>query len=58
MLYETIGGILNLKSAHIDEQNNIASSKYKWDRETLKTNLGENFLNKDIRENDIDYGKY
>lgn len=58
LLYETISGILNLKSAHIDEQNNIASSKYKWDRETLKTNLGENFLNKDIHENDIDYGKY
>lgn len=58
LLYETIGGILNLKSIHIDEENNLAGFQYKWIRETLKTNLGENSLNEDIHENDIDYGKY
>ena len=34
-----ICGILNIKSNRYDETQSIASDKYKFTRETLKTNL-------------------
>ena len=40
LIYEFICGILNIKSNHYDETNSIASSKYKYIKEILKTNLG------------------
>lgn len=58
LLYEMVGGILNLQSSHIPECNSLTSTQYKWTRDSLKTNLGENSLSEDKHESDIDYGKY
>lgn len=34
-------GILNIKSPNFDETQSLASPKYKFTRETLKTRLGK-----------------
>lgn len=47
LIYEFICGILNIKSNHYDEANSIASSKYKYTKEMLKTNLGELWIKDD-----------
>ena len=47
LIYEFICGILNIKSNHYDETNSIASSKYKYTKEMLKTNLGELWIKDD-----------
>ena len=53
LLYEAVGGILNLTSAQIDNTANIASPFYAYTRDTLKTNLGQNFLSEDKYEDKI-----
>lgn len=47
LIYDFICGILNIKSNHHDEANSIASSKYKYTKEMLKTNLGELWIKDD-----------
>ena len=50
LVYELIAGILNIRSNHYDENNSLASSKYKFTRDTLKTKLGEWKLSEDMTE--------
>lgn len=47
LLYETIAGILNITSNHYDETNSLASPKYKFTRDMLRTNLGKTKLTDD-----------
>ena len=47
LIYDFICGILNIKSNHFDETNSIASVKYKYTKEILKTNLGELWIKDD-----------
>lgn len=47
LIYEFICGILNIKSNHYDETNSIASEKYKYTKEMLKTNLGKLWIKDD-----------
>ena len=50
LLYDTMGGILNLKSSQIEEENSLASPKYKYKRENLVTKLGALKLTDDVDE--------
>ena len=47
LAYELICGILNITSNHYDESNSLASPKYKFTKETLKTDLGKRYLKDD-----------
>lgn len=47
LIYDMICGILNIQSPNYDETQSIASPKYKFTRETLRTNLGRNSLSDD-----------
>ena len=47
LIYDMICGILNIKSNRYYETQSIASDKYKFTRETLKTNLGTTPLTED-----------
>lgn len=53
LMYEAVGGILNIKSNQLDETANIASSSYAYTRESLKTNLGKSSLSEDLYEDRI-----
>lgn len=48
--YELVCELLQIKSNHYNEENSILNKKYKFTRETLTTNLGENKLSEDIEE--------
>ena len=50
LIYDMVCGILNVKSNRYDETQSIASDKYKFTRETLKTNLGATPLTDDKGE--------
>lgn len=50
LIYDMICGLLNIKSNRYDESQSIASDKYKFTRETLKTNLGATPLTDDKGE--------
>ena len=50
LMYETVAGILNLKSDHYDESNSLASPTYKYTRDTLTTKLGKVKLSADKDE--------
>ena len=52
LIYEMVAGILNITSNHYDETNSIASHKYKYTRETLKTRLGQVSLADDKDEDE------
>ncbi|WP_238390199.1 phosphoethanolamine transferase [Veillonella sp. R32] len=54
LLYELVGGVLNITSNHLEQENNFASSEYKYTRDTLKTDLGRKGLNEDISEDKIE----
>lgn len=54
LLYELVGGILNITSNHLEPENNFASSEYKYTRDTLKTDLGRKSLSEDISEDKIE----
>ena len=41
LIYDMVCGILNIKSPNFDETQSLASPKYKFTRETLKTRLGK-----------------
>ena len=47
LAYELICGILNITSNHYDESNSLASPKFKFTKETLKTDLGKRYLKDD-----------
>ena len=47
-MYETVAGLLNIRSAHYNPENSLASPLYKWNRNTLKTNLGKMKLSRDV----------
>ncbi|MCD7975087.1 MAG: phosphoethanolamine transferase [Phascolarctobacterium sp.] len=47
LVYELLCSILGINSNHFDETNSLASPKYKYTRETLKTNLGKTSLKDD-----------
>ncbi len=47
LVYDMVCGLLNIKSNRYDETQSIASDKYKFTRETLKTNLGATPLTDD-----------
>lgn len=51
LVYELVCGLLNIKSNRYDETQSIASDKYKYTRETLRTNLGATPLTDDKEEN-------
>lgn len=53
LMYELIGGLLNIKSNRLDMSNSLASPTYKYTRDTLTTFLGRNKLSEDVHENDI-----
>lgn len=40
-------GIFDIKSIHYDETNSLASTKYKYTRDMLKTALGTIYINQD-----------
>lgn len=50
LVYDMICGLLNIKSNCYDETQSIASDKYKFTRETLRTNLGAIHLTEDKSE--------
>ena len=50
LIYETVAGLLNIKSNHYDPDNSLASPSYKWTRDTLKTNRGRCQLSEDVTE--------
>lgn len=54
LLYELVGGILNITSNHLEPENNFASPEYKYTRDTLKTDLGRKSLSEDISEDKIE----
>lgn len=54
LMYELVGGILNIKSDHLNEKNNFADPSYQYTRETLKTDLGRKSLTEDLDENKIE----
>ena len=54
LMYETVSGILGVKSDQIDEKNSLTSPLYQYTRETLKTDLGTRSLAKDDSENRIE----
>lgn len=47
LIYELMCGIFNIQSNHYDEENSIASSKYKYTREMLKTDIGNKWIKDD-----------
>lgn len=47
LTYEMVCGLLNVQSNHYDETQSFASKKYKYTRETLRTNLGKTKLTED-----------
>lgn len=50
LIYDMVCGLLNIKSNHYDESQSIASDKYRFTRETLKTDLGTKALTDDKGE--------
>ena len=50
LIYEMVAGLLNIHSDHYDESNSLASHKYKYTRETLRTKLGTVKLTEDVDE--------
>jgi len=53
LIYDTLGGILNLKTDAIDDGANLASPNYRFTRETLRTHMGRTPLTADVNENEI-----
>lgn len=47
LVYELMCGIFDIKSNHYDETNSLASTKYKYTRDMLKTALGTIYINQD-----------
>lgn len=47
LIYDMMCGIFNIKSSNYDETQSIASDRYKFTRETLKTRLGQISLTED-----------
>lgn len=47
LAYEMICGLLNISSNRYDESNSFASNKYKYTKETLRTDLGKKKLTED-----------
>lgn len=54
LIYDTVGGLLNLKSSHLPPENNIGSSAYHFTRDTIKTDLGRKWVKDDIHEGQIE----
>ena len=50
LTYELICGLLNVQSNRYDETQSFASDRYKYTRETLRTNLGQTKLTDDKEE--------
>lgn len=48
LTYELMCGLLQVNSSHYQEENSLASSKYKWSKDTLTTMLGKKKLSEDI----------
>lgn len=44
LVYELMCGIFNITSNHYDETNSLASKKYKYTRDMLKTNIGKTLI--------------
>lgn len=55
LIYEAIGGLLNLKSDHLNQKNSIASFEYQFTKDMVKTDLGKKFVKDDVHENQIEY---
>lgn len=47
LIYELICGIFNIKSNHYDETNSLASAKYKYTKDMLRTDLGNKSITDD-----------
>ena len=54
LMYELIGGILQIKSDHLDEKNDLSSEKFQFTRDTLKTDLGRKNIKDDYNEDKIE----
>lgn len=54
LIYDTVGGLLNLKSSHLPQENNIGSAAYHFTRDTIKTDLGRKWVKDDIHEGQIE----
>lgn len=55
LMFETIGGILNITSPQIDQNYNIANIKYSLTKDQIKTDLGRKKVADDLHENEIEY---
>ena len=55
LIYEAVGGLLNLKSDHLNQKNSIASFEYQFTKDMVKTDLGKKFVKDDIHEDQIEY---
>ena len=53
LMYELVGGILDVHSDHLDETGNLASNQYRFTRATLKTDLGRKWIREDLDETRI-----
>ena len=47
LIYEAVCGLLQIKSNYYDESNGLFSTKYKFTKDTLRTNLGKTKLSED-----------
>ena len=54
LTYEWVGGILQIKSDHLDEKNDLSSEKFQFTRDTLKTDLGRKNIKDDYNEDKIE----
>ena len=47
LVYDMVCGLLNIRSNHYDDTQSVASDRYKFTREMLRTNLGKTPLTDD-----------
>lgn len=50
LMYETVAGLLQVRSDHVVPENSLTSANYKWTKETLKTHAGKFSLSEDVNE--------
>lgn len=55
LMFETIGGLLNISSNTVKPEFSITSSNYCLTRETVKTDLGRKNVKDDLHEDEIEY---
>lgn len=54
LMYDFVGGILQITSNHLDKKNDFSNIQYQYTRNTLKTDLGRKNISDDISEDRIE----